>query len=103
MYYCTDPLELAADEPAMALRRSLYRGRRRRSAGCLPLAIQPDVPWLHVLQQPTARGTAHVVFHTAAGGSPQQIGIPTSAGRGAAADSSRLAGLAVTTTRADVS
>jgi hypothetical protein len=80
VYFCPDPLELASDPATVALRRALYRAVAQ-DCGLSALAIEPDVPWLHVLSQPTARGTAQVVFHTQQDGAPLQIGIPSAAGQ----------------------
>ena len=80
VYFCTDPLEMASDPGTVALRRALYRAVAQ-DCGLSALAIEPDVPWLHVLSQPTARGMAQVVFDTQQDGTPRQIGIPSAAGQ----------------------
>ncbi|MHB9076527.1 MAG: beta-galactosidase [Pirellulaceae bacterium] len=101
VYYCTDPLELAADAPVAALRRALYRAVAR-DCGISPLAIEPDVPWLHVLEQPTAQGRAQVVFHTLQDASPLQIGVRSAAGQVQLGIRAGWPALAVTTTEGRV-
>ncbi len=98
LYYCSDPLELAVDAPAAELRRKLY-AEVVRDGGVLPLPVQPDVPWLHVMRQPTTCGAAHVVFHTAAGAPTQRVEIETSAGPIELQTRAGWPALAVTTTR----
>jgi hypothetical protein len=100
VYYCSDPLELATDEPAIAVRRNLY-GAVVRECGLRALRVQPDVPWLHVMQQPTARGTAHVVFHTSEGEAMQPVEIATSAGPIQLRTRQGWPGLAVTTNQGE--
>jgi len=80
VFYCSDPLELATDAATGELRRALYSAVLD-ACGLVPLAVEPDVPWLHVMEQSTARGTAHVVFHTQTGPPHQDVGIPTAAGQ----------------------
>jgi len=64
----------------MVVRRNLYAAVVQE-CGLSAVPVQPDVPWLHVMQQPTARGTAQVVFHAAAGEALQQVELATAAGR----------------------
>ena len=97
VYYCTDPFELASDAPAAALRRALYRAVAQ-DCGVSPLAIEPDVPWLHVLEQPTAQGRAQVVFHTLQDASPLQIGVRSATGQVQLGIRPGWPALAVTTT-----
>ncbi len=67
-YFFTDPIELGDDPQAIALRRALYasvlRAATQGGAAVKPLAIEPDEPWLHVMTQPTAQATVHVVYNT---------------------------------------
>ena len=79
VYYLTDPLELADDEDAQQLRRRLYAAVLE-AAGRQPLSIEPVVPWLHVMQQPTAEGKVHVVFNTRTEPGAAQAAVPTAAG-----------------------
>jgi len=101
VYYCSDPLELATDESTTGLRRDLYAAIAQE-CGLAALPVQPDVPWLHVMQQPTQHGTAHVVFHTAAGEAMQPVELATSAGRVQLRTRQGWPGLAVTTTQGEV-
>jgi len=69
VYFLTDPIEMADDEATVAARRQLYsavlRMAARSDSGELkPLSIDPNEPWLHVMNQPTARGTVHVIYNT---------------------------------------
>ena len=76
VYYCTDPVELAAnDEPARAIYRLVLA-----EAGVEPLGIAPDEPWLHVMAQPTATGTVHVAFNRRKGSGREQVRLSTAAG-----------------------
>ncbi|NLX57240.1 MAG: hypothetical protein GXY58_19195 [Planctomycetaceae bacterium] len=101
VYYCTDPLELAPDDAAMTLRRHLYAALVREcKVAALP--VEPNVPWLHVMRQPTARGAAYVVFHTESGPAAQQVALDTPAGRVQLNTRQGWPGLAVTTNAGDV-
>ncbi len=98
VYFCSDPLELASDDPAtVALRRNLYRGGRPglRAVG---VGVEPDVPWLHVMRS-RPRAAWRRLFSTPADGTPLQIGIPTSAGQLRLGTRPGWPALAVTTTR----
>ncbi|MHB0955665.1 MAG: beta-galactosidase [Pirellulaceae bacterium] len=101
VYYCTDPLELATDSATVTLRRELYRAVAQE-CGLSTLAIAPDVPWLHLLSQPTARGVAQVVFHAGQEASPLEIAIPSVAGQVGLRIRPGWPALAVTTTDGQV-
>jgi hypothetical protein len=78
VYYCSDPLELATDSPTSQLRRQLYQAVAT-AAGLRPL-IAEDLPWLHVMSQPTRSGTAMVVYNTQSHAGTADTKIPTPAG-----------------------
>ncbi len=101
VYYCSDPLELATDVSATSVRRQLYAALVQQ-CGLSALDVQPDVPWLHVMQQLTARGAAHVVFHTTGGEATARVDLATSAGRVQLCTRRGWPGLAVTTTHSEV-
>jgi hypothetical protein len=79
VFFCTDPMELAADSASMALRRQLYAAVAK-ATGLQRLPVKPDVPWLHVMRQPTARGNVQVVFNTRSDPGQATLQLPTSAG-----------------------
>jgi hypothetical protein len=78
VYCCLDPLEL--DSSTEDLRRKLYASI---AAACelKPLQIRPDVPWLHVMQQPTRNGQVQVVFNTRPGAAVADVRLSNQAGR----------------------
>lgn len=80
VYYLTDPLELAEDEPSKQLRRDFYAAVLR-AAGQPSLPIEPNEPWLHVMKQPIQRGTVYVVFNTRAEPGGAEVHLTTAAGR----------------------
>lgn len=80
VYYLTDPLELAEDEPSNTLRRDLYAAVLR-AGRVVPLPIEPNEPWLHVMQQPIRQGTVHVVFNTRTEPGGAEVQLATAAGR----------------------
>jgi hypothetical protein len=79
VYYAADPLELSLDPVATAARRRLYAAALA-SARLAPLAVEPNVPWLQVFAQPTARGTVHVVMNSQKGTSTTRAALATAAG-----------------------
>ncbi len=79
VYYFTDPIELAHDDDAAALRRALYAAVLK-AAGQAPLPVEPNEPWLHVLAQPTLHGTVHVVYNTKLDPGTERVRLPTAAG-----------------------
>jgi hypothetical protein len=79
VYFFTDPIELGDDEPAQATRRRLYRALLE-AAKRKPLPVTPDEPWVHVMRQPTARGTVHVVYNTKREAGTEPVEVPTTAG-----------------------
>ena len=96
VYWCADPLELAADAESQAVRRALYRAFLR-SAGCQPLTVQPDAPWLHVMAQATTHGRVHVVFNTRLEAGAQTVVVRTAAGPVSLATRNRWPALACVT------
>jgi hypothetical protein len=79
VYYFSDPAELDDSESGRALRRGLYAAFLR-AARVLPLVAEPDVPWLHVLAQPTAEGTVHIAVNTKTAAGAERVQIPTASG-----------------------
>ncbi len=85
VYFLTDPIEMADDEPTIAARRQLYAAvlraaSRNHRASPLPLTVAPDEPWLHVMSQPTARGTVHVIYNKKPEPGTATVRISTAAG-----------------------
>ncbi len=77
---CLDPAELGTDESAAQARRHVYKAFLK-TAAIEPLRVEPDEPWLHVMAQPTARGTVHVIYNCRNDPGEQQLTINTAAGR----------------------
>jgi len=85
VYFLTDPIEMADDEPTVAVRRQLYSAVLRAAAGSRPgelepLSIDPNEPWLHAMNQPTAHGMVHVIYNTKREPGSALVRIATSAG-----------------------
>jgi hypothetical protein len=85
VYFLADPIEMADEEPTVAARRQLYSAVLRAAAGSQPaklkpLSVAPDEPWLHVMNQPTARGTVHVIYNKRPGPGTAAARIATAAG-----------------------
>jgi hypothetical protein len=80
VYFFADPIELAEDDAARAVRRKLYSSVLR-AAGQEPRPIEPDEPWLHIMKQPTLRGAVHVAFNTKHGNGSELVHLPSAAGR----------------------
>ncbi len=80
VYFLTDPLELAEDEPSQMVRRGLDAAVLR-AGGVDPLPIEPNEPWLHVMKQPIQQGTVHVVFNTRLEPGGAEVHLATAAGR----------------------
>ena len=86
VYFLADPIEMADDKPAAEFRRQLYaaflsaagQGTGGRLA---PQAVAPDEPWLHVMNQPTAQGSVHVVYNTKTEEGTATVELSTRAGR----------------------
>ena len=86
VYFLTDPIEMADDEPAATARRRLYAAflhaaGRNGAAPIAPLGVTPDEPWLHVMAQPTAHAVVHVLYNTKSAPGTAAVTIPTAAGR----------------------
>jgi hypothetical protein len=86
VYFLADPIEMADDEPTAAARRRLYAAFLRAAGrdgatGIAPLGVTPHEPWLHVMAQPTAHGTVHVLYNTKSTPGTAAVTIPTAAGR----------------------
>ena len=79
VYWLADPIELDAEAAGSAARRSIYRAFLN-AAGCTPLPVEPNAPWLHVMAQPTATGVVHVVFNTQLQEGEEDVTLPTKAG-----------------------
>ena len=95
VYYCSDPLELATDPQTIPLRRQLYRAVAT-AAGLRPV-IADDLPWLHVMSQPTRCGTALVVYNTQSGAGTADVELPTAAGKVRLTTRNRWPGVVVAT------
>ncbi|MBM4092130.1 MAG: hypothetical protein FJ276_22275, partial [Planctomycetes bacterium] len=80
VFYLTDPLELGGEPRDAELRRRIY-GAVAATCGVTPHDVSPDVPWLHVMVQPTAQGRVHVVFNTRPGTGSQTVRLSTAAGQ----------------------
>jgi len=93
VYFLTDPLELAEDEPSKRVRRDLYAAVLR-AGGVAPLPIEPNEPWLHVMKQPIQQGTVHVVFNTRLESGGAEVHLATAAGRVTLATRNRWPALA---------
>lgn len=96
VYLFTDPTELSADARVAETRRQVYAAFLR-VAGVVPLDIQPDEPWMHVMAQPTARGFVHVVFSRRRTGDREKVSLSSAAGRLTLTVRNRWPGLAAVT------
>jgi hypothetical protein len=79
VYWLADPLELDGEREAVNRRRAIYRAILD-SAGIPRLGIRPDVPWLHVVTQPTTSGKIHIVYNTRMENGHQRVRLTTTAG-----------------------
>jgi hypothetical protein len=79
VYYFVDPIELATDEQANTARRAIYSAVLRTTT-IRPLDITPNEPWVHVMAQPTARATVHVVYNCKKTKGREDVHLPTAAG-----------------------
>lgn len=77
-FFC-DPIELDDRESAGRVRRCLYAAFLR-AVRVAPFPVTPDAPWLHVMAQPTARGTVHVLVNTQTAPGGEWVQVPTAAG-----------------------
>jgi hypothetical protein len=80
VYYVADPLELSLDPVAAEARRRLYAAVLQR-VPLTPLAVEPNVAWLQVFAQPTARGMVHVLMNARKGTATARATLATTAGR----------------------
>jgi len=96
VFLFTDPIELADGDAAETARRRLYAAVLR-AAGIAPLPITPDAPWLHVMAQPTAKGTVHVVYNRKTDEGRETVRVPTDAGEVALVTRNRWPALAAAT------
>lgn len=80
VFLCLDPIELSGNTAAEEARRRIYSTFLETTA-VKPLPIEPNEPWLHVMAQPTVKGTVHAVFNCRTDQGQQEVVIPTAAGR----------------------
>ncbi len=78
-WFFADPTEVSPSDAAAALRSEVYSAFLRATSA-RKLAVTPDAPWLHVMEQATARGTVHVVFNGRDGEGTATVRIATTAG-----------------------
>ena len=79
VYWLADPIELADGDDGKDMRRAIYKAFLD-AVGVKPLAIAPDVPWLHVMRQPTAHGVLHVLYNTKLEEGQADVTVQTKAG-----------------------
>ncbi|NQT14982.1 MAG: beta-galactosidase, partial [Planctomycetes bacterium] len=79
VYFFADPIELDGTTAGASARRRLYSALLG-AAGLEPLCLTPNAPWLHVMAQPTTRGTVHVVYNTKTSEGAERVKVPTAAG-----------------------
>ncbi|GMQ80147.1 MAG: hypothetical protein BMS9Abin04_093 [Planctomycetia bacterium] len=96
VYLFLDPIELAAGDQAAGTRRCLYRAFLQ-AATAAPLGVEPDEPWLHVMTQPTARGTVYVVVNCKQTAGREEVTLRTAAGPLTLATRNRWPALAAVT------
>jgi hypothetical protein len=80
VWFFTDPVELADGEQPATTRRQLYSAFLQATGKTAPLALTPNEPWVHVIQQPTAKGMIHVLYNTKTAAGTEDVRLPTSAG-----------------------
>jgi len=100
-YFLTDPIELDGGAGATTTRRLLY-STLLAAAKLEPLAVVPNEPWLHVLAQPTARGTVHVIYNTKTEEGTEHVQVPTTAGPVSLVTRNRWPALAAVTREGNV-
>ncbi|OHB85265.1 MAG: hypothetical protein A2V98_14970 [Planctomycetes bacterium RBG_16_64_12] len=96
VYFLTDPIELEGTDGAKETRHGLYSALLG-AAKVEPLAVVPDEPWLHVMAQPTVRGTVHVVYNTKTDAGTEEVQVSTAAGPVSLLTRNRWPGLAAVT------
>lgn len=101
VYFLTDPIELADDQPTADVRRRIYSALLR-AAGLAPLEAKPNEPWLHVMAQATARGTVHVLYNTKPGPGTAAVTLPTAASPVTLTTRNRWPAMAAVTETGDV-
>lgn len=62
VYYLTDPIELSKEEFILSEIRMIYK-EILKDAKIESLAVSPNEPWIHIMQQPTESGLIHVIFN----------------------------------------
>jgi hypothetical protein len=80
VWYFTDPTEVCTDAQAAAARRQVYAAFLD-AAGCKPTSVTPTEDWLHVMEQPTAKGRIHVVSNRRMMDGHADVEIETQAGK----------------------
>jgi hypothetical protein len=85
VYFFTDPIELTDQPTPSQVRRQLYAAFLHAGSGQIPngpapLEVTPNEPWLHLLNQPTANGTVHVVYNTKRAEGTVAVRFATAAG-----------------------
>ncbi len=96
VYYLTDPIELGGTEAGKGARRRLY-STLLGAAKLEPVTVGPNAPWLHVMAQPTARGTVHVIYNTKTEEGTEEVEVSTAAGPVSLLTRNRWPGLAAVT------
>lgn len=80
VFLCPDAIELSGHDAARKASRHIY-ATFLETTTVKPLPIEPNEPWLHVMAQPTTKGTVHVVFNCRTDQGQEEVIIPTAAGR----------------------
>ncbi|NLE57081.1 MAG: hypothetical protein GX616_01880, partial [Planctomycetes bacterium] len=79
VFLCLDPIELSGKTAAEEARRRIYSTFLETTA-VKPLPIEPNEPWLHVMAQPTVKGTVHAVYNRRTEPGHQEVTVHTAAG-----------------------
>jgi hypothetical protein len=77
VYYLTDPIELSKEEFISSKIRMIYK-EILKDAKIESLAVYPDEPWIHVMQQSTETGLIHVIFNDKNNEGKDNVKIPVS-------------------------
>ena len=83
VFYVTDPLELSSNPTVDEARMRIYQGVLQE-VGIKPLTVETEpalAASLNVFAQPTAQGTAHVLFNRQDTNTSTIVSVPTAAGK----------------------
>jgi hypothetical protein len=80
VWFFTDPTEVCADAQAAEVRRRMYSAFLD-AADCEPIRISPAEKWLHVMEQPTAKGRIYVLSNRRMTQGDAMVEVETRAGQ----------------------